>query len=299
MKQFRDYLAKAQSSRHEEDVKRYRIFLLLGFVIYPAWWFPFHYQVSGARDLFAERLAIGLLCFGLFALTFFSRLALRYLSRLFLLCALLMISHVFYLIVLNPNERHYIMHAFVASLAIGSCLISHKQLLVYSIYVFLLGIASAFVLLDFSRMIFILGLATGLMISYVAVGSRLKLLKTILNSEEKLRKITDHAPAMIWMSDENGFLSFFNRSWLTFTGKSTDDSVGNGWTQCIHPEDLNRYLEVYFKAFRGRCDFRTEYRLRRADGTFRSIFSQGSPLYEPHGKFIGYIGSCTDVTERG
>jgi signal transduction histidine kinase/FixJ family two-component response regulator len=41
-----------------------------------------------------------------------------------------------------------------------------------------------------------------------------------------------------------------------------------------------------------------EYRLRRHDGEYRWILDHGVPRYSPGGGFLGYIGSCIDITER-
>ena len=41
-----------------------------------------------------------------------------------------------------------------------------------------------------------------------------------------------------------------------------------------------------------------EYRLRRRDGEYRWIFDQGVPRFNADASFVGYIGSCVDVTER-
>ena len=43
--------------------------------------------------------------------------------------------------------------------------------------------------------------------------------------------------------------------------------------------------------------FQIEYRLRRADGEYRWVLANGTPLYRG-GEFTGYIGSCIDVTEQ-
>src|SRR5260221_8108194 len=41
-----------------------------------------------------------------------------------------------------------------------------------------------------------------------------------------------------------------------------------------------------------------EYRLRRSDGEYRWILDIGTPRFAPDSKFLGYIGSCIDITER-
>ena len=41
-----------------------------------------------------------------------------------------------------------------------------------------------------------------------------------------------------------------------------------------------------------------EYRLRRYDGEYRWMLDHGVPRFSPSGDFLGYIGSCIDITER-
>jgi PAS domain S-box-containing protein len=41
-----------------------------------------------------------------------------------------------------------------------------------------------------------------------------------------------------------------------------------------------------------------EYRRRRFDGVYRWLMADASPRFEPDGTFAGFIGCCTDVTER-
>ncbi len=73
---------------------------------------------------------------------------------------------------------------------------------------------------------------------------------------------------------------------------------GDGWVSGVHPEDVQRCLEIYSASFDARVDFEMEYRLRRFDGKYRWIVDHGVPRFESDGTFCGYIGTCVDITER-
>src|SRR5262249_51534445 len=117
-------------------------------------------------------------------------------------------------------------------------------------------------------------------------------------SEERFRLVANTAPAMIWMSGIDKLCSYFNQTWLEFTGRSLESELGNGWADGVHPEDLARCWNVYSESFDQRTPFQMEYRLRRHDGQYRWVFDSGVPRFNLDGSFAGYIGSCVDVTER-
>lgn len=77
-----------------------------------------------------------------------------------------------------------------------------------------------------------------------------------------------------------------------------EQEIGNGWTEGLHPEDFQHYLDTYINAFDARQNFRLEYRLRRFDGQYCWMLDTGIPRFTPEGEFLGYIGSCIDITER-
>lgn len=106
----------------------------------------------------------------------------------------------------------------------------------------------------------------------------------------------DTAPVMIWVSGKDKGCVWFNRPWLTFTGRSMAQELGSGWTENVHPNDYERCLEIYSGHFEARQEFRVQYRLRRRDGAYRWIDDTGIPRYAPDGTFLGYIGSCVDVS---
>src|SRR5262249_22735333 len=102
----------------------------------------------------------------------------------------------------------------------------------------------------------------------------------------------------IWMSGLDKLCTFFNRSWLDFTGRTLDQELGTGWTEGIHPDDRERCLATYAGAFDTRREFTMEYRLRRYDGEYRWVTDKGVTRRGPEGTFLGYIGCADDITPR-
>jgi PAS domain S-box-containing protein len=120
----------------------------------------------------------------------------------------------------------------------------------------------------------------------------------LTETEQRFRTMADVAPVLLWMADPDGLCTFFNQTWLQFTGRTLEQEWGVGWAEGVHFEDFQRCMDTYNRAFSQRRVFEMEYRLRRADGQFRWILDRGSPRHTPDGTFAGYIGSCIDITER-
>jgi PAS domain S-box-containing protein len=117
-------------------------------------------------------------------------------------------------------------------------------------------------------------------------------------SEERFRLVANTAPVLIWMSGKDKLCTFFNQGWLSFTGRSMQQELGEGWVIGVHPDDVQRCIKTYSASFDARAPFEMEYRLRRFDGEFRWIVDYGTPRFEIDGTFCGYIGSAVDITER-
>jgi PAS domain S-box-containing protein len=116
-------------------------------------------------------------------------------------------------------------------------------------------------------------------------------------SENRFREMADDAPALIRLFDANGQCTFFNKSWLEFTGRTMEQERGEGWTRGIHPDDVGRCLTTYRRALDRRQRFDIEYRLRRHDDVYRVVVDQGSPRFRGNGEFAGFIAACMDISD--
>ena len=122
--------------------------------------------------------------------------------------------------------------------------------------------------------------------------------RVLRESEDRFRTMADGAPVMMWMSGVDKLCTDFNRGWLTFTGRSIEQEVGNGWAEGVHPDDVQKCIAIYVEAFDKRRPFSMEYRLRRYDGEYHWISDSGSPRFLADGTFAGYIGCCVDIHDR-
>lgn len=125
-----------------------------------------------------------------------------------------------------------------------------------------------------------------------------RLLRESEASSRQFHFISDSSPSMIWIADTNYLCTWVNKTWLTFRGRSMVQELGMGWMTGIHKDDLaacTTHIENHFDA---RKPFSVEYRLMRHDGQYRWILDMGQPMFDAHGTFTGYVGTCIDVTER-
>lgn len=131
------------------------------------------------------------------------------------------------------------------------------------------------------------------------VKNRERIQHALRESEARFRNMADAAPALIWMSDANHQGIWYNKSWLEYTGCTMAQELGEGWMKRVHPDDLARCTVLDRQpALDARQRFEIEYRLRRANGDYGWVADTGTPYFDLHGDFQGYISYCWDINQR-
>ena len=117
-------------------------------------------------------------------------------------------------------------------------------------------------------------------------------------AEKRFEIIAREAPVMIWMADPDKSVNYFNKAWLDFTGRPLELEIGRGWTESIHPGDLEVCVGSYYAAFDLREPFSIECRIRSHDGAYAWVRTTGVSYYSESKTFLGYIGVSIDITDR-
>ena len=117
-------------------------------------------------------------------------------------------------------------------------------------------------------------------------------------SEKRFRLMADTTPALIWMSDKEGTVTYLNDRLINFTGGDPATGLGDASSAFIHPDDVQSVQAANKRALEQQKEFSTEYRLRRRDGVYRWMLDIAAPRVNGDGAFAGFVGSAVDITDQ-
>ncbi|SDB73835.1 PAS domain S-box-containing protein [Belnapia rosea] len=129
------------------------------------------------------------------------------------------------------------------------------------------------------------------------VTARKRAEEALRESEARFRHMADSAPALIWMTDADGQITFANMHYDHMFGRPAAEMLGRGWEEIVLPEDLDRHYAAFLEAFHARTPFKTETRVRDRTGQVRWLRCEGVPRMDDGGRFLGYTGCNVDITE--
>jgi PAS domain S-box-containing protein len=117
-------------------------------------------------------------------------------------------------------------------------------------------------------------------------------------SEARFRLMAESMPQKIFTARPNGDVDYFNPQWTEFTGLSFEEIRGWGWTQFIHPDDVEENVRHWQHSIETGEPFYFEHRFRAANGVYRWHISRAIPMRDAQGNITMWIGSNTDIDEQ-
>ncbi|WP_051979561.1 PAS domain-containing protein [Edaphobacter aggregans] len=112
------------------------------------------------------------------------------------------------------------------------------------------------------------------------------------------RQIVDSSTELLHTARPDGYLDFFNQTWLDFTGVPLEKLLGWGWTCRIHPDDVEAFVQKMRESFAKGRPFQEASRVRRADGVYRWMLHRKVPRFDGDGNLIKWHGSSIDIDDR-
>jgi PAS domain S-box-containing protein len=116
-------------------------------------------------------------------------------------------------------------------------------------------------------------------------------------SEARFRHLADSAPALIWMTDAQGRLTFANMHHDFMFGRPAAEVLEDGWPGILHPDDRAGFETAFASAFAERRPFRAEVRATDRNGQVRWLRCEGVARLDDNGNFLGYTGCNVDITD--
>lgn len=141
------------------------------------------------------------------------------------------------------------------------------------------------------------GSITGVIAVAADVNEQVRLRLETEKSETRLRFMAEAMPQKIFTADSEGNIDYYNPQWMEFTGLSFDQMRDWGWTQFVHPDDLDENIRRWKHSLDTGEDFETEHRFRRHDGVYRWHISRAKALQDDKGKIMMWVGSNTDIDD--
>jgi len=118
------------------------------------------------------------------------------------------------------------------------------------------------------------------------------------DSERELQQIVSSIPGLAWSSDSRGATTFWSQQYLDYAGLRSEEVLGWGFLDHIHPDDSEHMLEVWSATLQSGAPGEAEARLRRADGQFRWFLIRASPFYDTAGNLTQWFGVNIDIENR-
>lgn len=116
-------------------------------------------------------------------------------------------------------------------------------------------------------------------------------------SEERFRTMAQAVPSFLFETDAAGWNVWTSEGWCRFTGQTSEQVAGHGWTEALHPNDRTANIERWRRCMNDGVPFEAQQRLRKVDGTYAWVIARALPVRDKHGNVSRWVGSVTNVDD--
>ncbi|WAJ27180.1 bifunctional diguanylate cyclase/phosphodiesterase [Antarcticirhabdus aurantiaca] len=117
-------------------------------------------------------------------------------------------------------------------------------------------------------------------------------------SEDHHRHAVELSPQVPWTAGPQGEIMEAGPRWAALTGMREEDTLGSGWVEALHPDDLHATLAAYGTALASGQPLDLAYRIRLTDGSYRWFRAYAAPRRAADGSIVRWYGTLEDIHDR-
>jgi PAS domain S-box-containing protein len=138
----------------------------------------------------------------------------------------------------------------------------------------------------------------GLTVYFRDITERKRIEEALREREERFRLLAEGIPQLVWLTDPEGATTYLNRRFQDYAGIEPEQVEGFDWTSILHPEDMERTMDLWTRSVETGEAFLAEYRILRADGVHRYFLTSALAMRNDAGEIERWVGSCTDIHDQ-
>jgi PAS domain S-box-containing protein len=117
--------------------------------------------------------------------------------------------------------------------------------------------------------------------------------------EDKVfRRLAENIPALCWIADPSGYISWYNPQWYKYTGTTPAAMEGWGWQSVHDPRNLAGVLEQWSESIASAQPFEMVFPIKGGDGVFRPFLTRITPAFDLEGNLTNWFGVNTDISRQ-
>lgn len=142
------------------------------------------------------------------------------------------------------------------------------------------------------------GNAVRLFGAHIDVTDQVEAERAIRQREEEFRTLAEALPHHVWTATPSGSFNWFNPRVYDYVGARPGEFGAKHWDKVVHPDDASAALAAWTRAVSSGEPYEIEFRLRRADGSYRWFLTRAVPARDEDGRITRWIGTNTDVHDQ-
>lgn len=135
----------------------------------------------------------------------------------------------------------------------------------------------------------------GVLIISINISEKIKAEKTIIESEEKYRFLTNELDQILWTANPAGELNFINSFGEKYFGNYASAILQKGWASVVHPDDAEQATKVYLEFLKSKTSYTSEFRVLTKNNTYQYIRTFATPRLNNNGEIEQIIGYAIDI----